>query len=159
RIGEAIRLDRSDVGWSEGVLLIRESKFKKTRHVPVHSSTLDALDSYARRRDDVGPEPQTTAFFISSPGTRLCYTVVSDTFRSLLGRSRVGEGASATPRLHGLRHSFAVRTLMGWYQTGEDVAARLPWLSTYLGHREPRYTYWYLSAVPELLAFAANRLE
>jgi len=159
RVGEAIRLDRPDVDWSEGVLLIRDSKFGKTRQVPVHTSTLDALGAYANRRDNVGPPPQTMAFFVSSRGTRLCYTGVSDTFRTLLKGSGVGDGSAVTPRLHGLRHSFAVRTLMGWYQAGEDVAVRLPWLSTYLGHRDPRSTYWYLSAVPELLAFAANCLE
>lgn len=159
RVGEAIRLDRTDVDWSEAALLIRDSKFGKSRQVPVHTSTLDALDLYASQRDNLGPRPQSTAFFISSRGTRLCYKVVSDTFRTLTRVAGVGDGSTVTPRLHGLRHSFAVRTLLGWYQAGENVAVRLPWLSTYLGHRDPRSTYWYLSAVPELLAFAANLLE
>lgn len=159
RVGEVIRLDRPDVDWSEGVLLIRDSKFGKSRQVPVHASTLEALALYASRRDSVGTRPHSMAFFISSRGTRLCYAVVSDTFRTLVRGAGVGNGSTVTPRIHGLRHSFAVRTLLGWYQAGEDVAVRLPWLSTYLGHRDPRSTYWYLSAVPELLAFAANRLE
>jgi integrase len=80
-------------------------------------------------------------------------------FRRLRGRAGIGAGADRPPRIHDLRHTFAVRTLLGWYQAGEDVEARLPVLSTYLGHRDPRSTYWYLSAAPELLALAARQLE
>jgi integrase/recombinase XerD len=158
RIGEAIRLDRSDVDWSEGILLIRESKFGKSRQVPVHASTLGALEVYAAQRDELRPTSQ-PSFFVSSRGTRLCYQVVCQTFRSLVDAARIGAGSTATPTLHGLRHSFAVRTLIEWYRTGQGVDARLPWLSTYLGHRDPRWTYWYLSATPELLAMAADRLH
>jgi integrase len=159
RVGEAIRLDRSDVDSSEGVLMIHRSKFGKSRQVPVHASTRDALAAHAHQRDNLGPRPQSPSFFVSTRGTRLCYSVVSETYRGLTGGAGVGAGSAVTPRIHDLRHSFAVRTLLGWYRAGEDVGARLPWLSTYLGHRDPRSTYWYLSAVPELLAFAANRLE
>ena len=70
-----------------------------------------------------------------------------------------GPASIAGRRIHDLRHTFAVRTLLGWYQAGEDVEARLPVLSTYLGRRDPRSTYWYLSAAPELLALAASQLE
>jgi integrase/recombinase XerD len=159
RVGEAIRLDHADIDWSDGVLLIRESKFGKTRLVPVHGSTLDALVAYTGHRDALQPRPQSPSFFVSNKGTRLCYAVVSETFRNLASAAGVGTGSTVTPRLHDLRHSFAVRTLLGWYRAGEDVRARLPWLSTYLGHRDPRSTYWYLSAAPELLALAAGRLE
>ena len=158
RIGEAIRLDRADVDWSEGVLLIRESKFGKSRQVPVQASTLGALAVYAAQRDELQPSPQ-PSFFVSSRRTRLCYQVVCQTFRALVDDAKVGAGSTATPTLHGLRHSFAVRTLVEWYRSGENVDARLPWLSTYLGHRDPRWTYWYLSATPELLAAAADRLQ
>lgn len=159
RVGEAIRLDHADIDWSDGVLLIRESKFDKTRLVPVHGTTLDALVAYTGHRDALQPRPQSPSFFVSNKGTRLCYAVVSETFRNLVSAAGVGAGSTVTPRLHDLRHSFAVRTLLGWYRAGEDVRARLPWLSTYLGHNDPRSTYWYLSAAPELLALAAGRLE
>jgi integrase len=87
------------------------------------------------------------------------YTDFGNAFRRLVLSSRVGAGSSVSPRIHDLRHSFAVHTLVRWYRAGEDVGALLPRLSTYMGHFEPRYTYWYLSASPELLRLAADRLE
>ena len=159
RIGEAIKLDRSDVDWAEGVLLIRESKFGKSRLVPLHVSSTQALADYGRLRDELQPLPKEPSFFVSLTGKRLCYAVVSETFRQLLHRAGVGTPGAAAPRLHDLRHTFAVRTLLGWYRDGQDVQARMPWLSTYLGHREPSSTYWYLSAAPQLLALAAARQD
>ena len=157
RIGEAIKLDRSDVDWNHGVLLIRESKFGKTRLVPLHETSMRFLAEYAALRDDVQPHPEDGSFFVSLTRHRLCYAVVSQTFRQLVDTAGVGAAAPAAPRLHDLRHTFAVRTLLGWYRAGEDVQAKIPSLSTYLGHREPSSTYWYLSAAPELLALAAGR--
>lgn len=159
RVGEAIRLDRGDIGWTAGVLTIRESKFGKTRIVPVLDSTLTALKQYARTRDRLCPHTTSASFFVSMTGTRLIYRIVQQKFRRLCDRADIGAGAERPPRIHDLRHTFVVRTLLGWYQAGEDVEARLPTLSTYLGHRDPRSTYWYLSAAPELLALAAGRLE
>ena len=92
-------------------------------------------------------------------GTRLIYQIIEQTFRRLCDSAGIGAGADRPPRIHDLRHTFAVRTLLGWYRAGDDIEARLPILSTYLGHRDPRSTYWYLSAAPELLALAATRLE
>jgi len=140
-------------------LLVRESKFGKSRLVPVHHSTRGALEDYltartARRRRIAQP-----SFFISRTGKRLVYQVVCQTFRRVVTAAGVGTNASRPPRLHDLRHRFAVVTLLGWYRAGEDVAAKLPALSTYLGHREPSSTYWYLSAAPELLALAADRQQ
>jgi integrase/recombinase XerD len=157
RIGEAIKLDRGDVDWAEGVLLIRESKFGKSRLVPLQTSTMQALNSYAQRRDDLQPQPREPSFFTSLAGKRLLYASVSQTFRQLIDNSGIGVDAPSPPRLHDLRHTFAVRTLLGWYRADEDVQAKIPSLSTYLGHREPSSTYWYLSAAPELLALAAAR--
>lgn len=157
RIGEAIKLDRGDIDWSQGVLLIRESKFGKSRLVPLAPSSMTALQTYAGLRDQLQPRAEDPSFFVSLTGKRLLYAVVSQTFRHLVDDSGVGAGAHRPPRLHDLRHSFAVATLLGWYRTGEDVAAKIPSLSTYLGHREPSSTYWYLSAAPELLALAAAR--
>lgn len=157
RIGEAIKLDRSDVDWAQGVLLIRESKFGKTRLVPMQASSMQALRDYAGVRDELQPRPKEPSFFVSRTRRRLSYAVVSQTFRQLINATHVGADAPSPPRLHDLRHTFTVRTLLGWYRTGADVQAKIPWLSTYLGHREPSSTYWYLSAAPELLALAAAR--
>jgi integrase/recombinase XerD len=157
RIGEAIKLDRSDVDWDQGVLLIRESKFGKSRLVPLHDSTRQALAEHARLRDDLQPRVMEPSFFVSLTGKRLCYEVVSQTFRRLVDTAGVGADAPSAPRLHDLRHTFAVRTLLDWYRQDADVQAKIPSLSTYLGHREPATTYWYLSAAPELLALAGAR--
>ena len=159
RVGEALSLDRDDVDWSEGVLLVRRSKFGKSRQVALHESSLEALDAYARRRDQLHPLATTPSLLISVRGTRLIYPVVQQVFRRLCEAAGVGASSTVRPRVHDLRHTFAVRTLVGWYRAGVDVQPRLPWLSTYLGHRDPRSTYWYLSAAPELLAHAARRLE
>jgi integrase len=159
RIGEAIKLDRSDIGWPEGVLLIRESKFGKSRLVPLHPTSMRALESYARLRDRLQPQPAEPAFFTSLRGKRLLYNGVQQTFRQLIRNAGIGAGAASPPRLHDLRHTFAVATLLGWYRAGEDVQSKIPSLSTYLGHREPTSTYWYLSAAPELLALAAARRD
>ena len=159
RVGEALKLDRGDIDWTDGVLLIRESKFGKSRQVALHPSSLEALARYARCRDQLQRRPATPSFFVSIRGTRIIYAVVQEVFRRLCTDAGVGAGSTTRPRVHDLRHTFAVRTLLEWYRSGQDVEARLPWLSTYLGHRDPRSTYWYLSAAPELLALAAGRLE
>jgi integrase/recombinase XerD len=157
RIGEAIKLDRSDIDWSSAVLLIRESKFGKSRLVPLHPSAMEVLAEHADLRDTLQPGPTQPSFFVSLTRRRLSYAVVCQTFRQLVDSAGVGVGAPSKPRLHDLRHTFAVRTMLEWYRSGQDVGARLPALSTYLGHREPASTYWYLSAAPELLALAAAR--
>lgn len=159
RIGEAINLDRDDIDWTEGVLRIRESKFGKSRLVPQQTSTMTALHDYDLLRDEAMPRPQDPSFFLSLTRKRLIYAVVSPTFRHLVNDAGVGTAAPHPPRLHDLRHTFAVRTLLHWYRTEDNVAARIPSLSTYLGHREPASTYWYISAAPELLALAAARRE
>lgn len=159
RVGEALKLDRADIDWSDAVLLIRQSKFNKSRQVPVLACTLAALEHYAKVRDQLCPSPLTRSFFVSARGNRLIYPVVQQVFRRLCDAAGVGAESPMVPRIHGLRHSFAVATLLNWYRAGEDVEALLPTLSTYLGHRDPRSTYWYLSAAPELLALAAGRVE
>ena len=138
---------------------IRESKFGKTRELPLHPSTIDALAAYARFRDQQQSQPQNASFFVSTVGTQLIYANVGFTFRGLVRAAKVGADSPIAPRIHDIRHSYAVRTVVSWYRAGEDVATRLPHLSTYLGHRDPRHTYTYLSASPELLTLAAARLE
>lgn len=159
RIGEALRLDRDDINAADAVLVIRRSKFGKSRQVPLQASTLEALERYQHRRLQLYPHPTTDAVFVSLRGTRVIYECVWPTFRRLCTDAGVGAGSAITPRIHDFRHSFAVRTLLDWYRAGVDVPSRLAWLSTYLGHGEPRYTYSYLSAAPELLAYAARLLD
>jgi integrase len=159
RIGEAIALERGDIDWTEGVLVVRSSKFTKSRELPLQPSTITAMGGYTQTRDQHVPAPASPRFFVSGKGTPICYPDFWATFRELLTRTGIGAGSPARPRIHDLRHSFAVHTLVRWYQAGEDVAALLPRLSTYLGHLTPAYTYWYLSAAPELLTLAADRLE
>lgn len=159
RIGEALRLERSDIDGGEGLVTVRASKFGKSREVPLHPTTLDALVRYAEIRERHVPRPARSTFFLSGKGTAVLYADVGDAFRKLLSLSGVGATSAVRPRIHDLRHTFAVHTLVRWYRAGEDVGALLPRLSTYLGHLEPGYTYWYLSAAPELLALAAGRLE
>jgi integrase len=160
RISEACRLDEGDVDLDEGVLTVRGSKFGKSRIVPVHSTTLGALRIYTGRRDLLCPDPASAAFFLNSRGRRLDAHNVSHTFTEILHTAGITAPPGARrPRIHDLRHSFTVATLLAWYRDGGDVAARLPLLSTYLGHVDPKSTYWYLQATPELLQAAADRLE
>jgi integrase/recombinase XerD len=160
RIGEACRLDRDDVDLDTGVLTVRDSKFGKSRIVPVHLTTLGALRIYDARRDQLCPATVAPAFFVSTRGTRLDAHNTSHTFAELLDAAGISAPAGARrPRQHDLRHTFTVATLLDWYRAGVDVQARLPVLSTYLGHVDPKSSYWYLQATPELLALAADRLE
>ncbi len=160
RGGEAMRLDRDDVDWVESRLSVRDTKFGKSRQIPLHTTTLEALRHYGCLRDRLCPTPATRSLFISTSGARLCHATVQPTFRKLLRHAAVGPTESPPrPRIHDLRHSFAVKTLIHWYRDGEDVQVRMPALSTYLGHVDPGSTYWYLSGAPELLALAAHRLE
>lgn len=160
RVGEAIGLDRGDLDWSAGLLIVREAKFGKSRELVLHPSALAALRPYDRGRRQLWPRPRTPAFFISVTGTRLIYSEVQRTFGVLVHQAGLApRSGRCRPRLHDLRHSFAVNTLLGWYRAGLDVEARMHSLSTYLGHIDPANTYWYLSAAPELLALAGERLE
>lgn len=159
RVGEALRLERSQIDWAEGVLTVHATKFGKSREVPLTPSTVRALAAYARARDQFLPLPATPAFFVSTAGTPVAYPHFGAAFRRIIAASGVGAASPVRPRIHDMRHSFAVHTLAGWYRAGEDVSALLPRLSTYLGHRDPVSTYWYLSAAPELLALAAARLQ
>ncbi len=158
RIGEAIGLDRDDFDAGSGMVTIRHGKFDKARGLPLHPSTVTALDDYLRR-DDRPRERNTSILLISSTGKRLRYTVVQPIFKKLLHHCGIApRSATCRPRIHDLRHSFAVSTIVDDYRTG-DPGSRLAILSTYLGHADPGSTYWYLSAAPELLGLAGERLE
>ena len=159
RIGEVLRLNVADID-TGGVATVWLSKFNKSRHVPLTASTITALTAYARLRRDLLPAAEvTTAVFVSMGGRRLSYQQFLKAFVSLLDTTGLSTGPGRRPRIHDFRHSFAVRTILGWYRDGSDVQALLPRLSTYLGHVAPSSTYWYLSAAPELMAVAAERLD
>jgi integrase len=164
RPGEALALDISDVDLKSGVLAIRQTKFGKSRFVPVEESTRTALEHYAERRDVLCPLRQTEAFLVAECGLRLRGHAARQTFakisravglRAVAASRRIGRG----PRLVDFRHSFVTQRLIEWYRAGLDVERELPKLVTYLGHVDVGYTYWYIEAVPELLQLAAERLE
>lgn len=160
RIGEVLRLDRGDVNLDGGVIHVTNSKFGKSRLVPIHPSTVDALAAYASLRDRLSPQPADPAFFVSVAGTRLAYCSFHVAWLTMVETAGLeARSAKCRPRPHDLRHAFAVRTLLGWYRNGEDVAAAMPRLSTFLGHVDPANTYWYLTASPELLEIVVERLE
>ncbi len=160
RVGEAVRLDHHDVDLDEGLLTIRNTKFGKSRQLPLHPTTVEALAAYARRRDERRPKPKSPSFFTSAIGTRLLRDNVCTVFPRLVRKTGLrSPNRLRPPRLHDLRHSFAVRCVIGWYRDGLDVERRLPLLSTWLGHAAPAHTYWYLSAVPELLELIADRID
>lgn len=160
RVGEAIGLDRDDFDARGGVLLIRHAKFNKTRELPLHDTTIAALCRYVARPDRRRLRARSPALLVSPAGTRLLYCNVHWTFQRLVHQAGlVAHTRSCRPRIHDLRHGFAVGTLIDAYREGADVHHRLTVLSTYLGHSDPARTYWYLSASPELLGRAAERLE
>jgi integrase len=161
RIGEAIRLDLDDIDFTNGLLLVRRSKFSKSRELVLHPTTLRALAHYLRfHRRQTRPAPDTSAVLVSTAGTRLMYCNVQWTFQRLVRQTGMtARSTSCRPRIHDLRHSFAVRSMLDAYAAGEDGQKTLTLLSTYLGHVNPAGTYWYLSASPELMAVVGQRLE
>jgi integrase len=160
RIGEAIALDDADFDLDRGLVVVRNTKFNKHRLVPLHPSATQALTEYRQLRQSTHPRPASPALFLSGAGTRLWHSNITLTFTRLL--DQVGltrRSAACRPRIHDLRHSFAVATLLRWYRDGADIPALMPRLSTYLGHCDPQHTFWYLSAAPELMALAGERLQ
>ena len=159
RIGEAIALDTDDLDPADGgQLLIRNTKFGKDRLVPLHPSTTRALVDYLTLRDQ--RHPQCPALLVSIVGTRLHHSNIGLVFNRLTAQTGITRrSATCRPRIHDVRHSFAVATLTDWYRTGADVPALMPRLATYLGHTDPKNTFWYLSAAPELMALAGQRLD
>lgn len=162
RSGEALALDTRDVDLQSGLLHIRETKFGKSRFVPLHETTRVALAYYAKRRDEAIRQRRTDAFLISERGVRLPHCTARRTFAKVscaigLRARPTGHRIGRGPRLHDLRHTFATRRLIEWYRAGLDVDRELPKLATYLGHVHVAYTYWYIQAVPELLHLATER--
>lgn len=160
RVSEVLALDDHDVDLDDGLLVVHQTKFNKSRRLPLHATTTDALRGYVREREQLLAGAEGAAFFRCRTGARLVDRRVRATFASLVEQIGLQPQCGSSPaRLHGLRHHFAVATLLDWYRCGTDVAASMPLLSAYLGHSNPASTYWYLQATPELLELAANRLE
>lgn len=160
RMSEARHLDRRDIDLSNGLLTIRVSKFHKSRLVPLHPTSLQALTDYAARRDASRDAPRSEFFFCTDRAPALEHAAVEKTFSRL--RRRLGwtaHGRARRPRIHDLRHTFVVRRLLRWYEEGVDVDRKILALATYLGHAKVTDTYWYLSAVPELMAVTSQRFE
>lgn len=160
RIGEAIRLTREDVRLDDACVRVSEGKFAKSREVPLAPSSVEALRRFAALRDELLAAPDQDSFFSSTAGTRLTYARVRQTFAELCRQAGVvATSPRCRPRLHDLRHRFAVSTLLSWQKGGADIGVMLPLLSTVMGHVNPASTYWYLSSTPELMTPVAARLE
>lgn len=160
RLSECLNLDDADVDLAEGVLTIRGSKWRKSRLVPIHTTTRQQLTVYRRERDRLYPKRKTPSFFLLDNGNRPRPAGVERRFLRIARQIGLrGPAGTKGPYLHDLRHRFAVNTLLEWYRSGIDAECHMPELSTYLGHSHVAYTYWYLSAEPELLRLAANRLD
>jgi integrase len=160
RIGEALALEDRDLDPEQGIVTVRDGKFGKSRLLPLHSTSVQALRDYQRTRDRRLRGTPAQGLFVSSTGAPLDYSWVRRVFRKVTEEAGItARSASCRPRIHDLRHSFAVSTLLDAYRRGDDVQALLPRLSTYMGHTNPKNTYRYLSAAPELLALAGERLE
>ena len=160
RIAEALNLIRSNADMDRGVLTVRETKFRKSRLVPLHPTVIAALRSYAELRDRTLPNTNSKSerFFVNDRGLRLPYSTVRTVFRQLCNRLRIS-GSHRRPRLHDLRHTFACRRIEAWSDAGIDLTQAIAALSTYLGHAKVSDTYWYLTATPELMARAAAKFE
>jgi integrase len=160
RRGEAIAVDRGDFDPMLGVITVWHGKFDKARELPLHPTTVAAVDGYLRRPDRPRCVTSELALFVGDDGRRISPNVVNHTFRTLtrLAGLRL-RSAECRPRLHDLRHTFAVRTLLDAYRSGEPTGPWVMALSTYLGHSDPSHTYWYLQAAPELMELASDRLE
>jgi integrase len=164
RVSEAVHLHNAEVDLKAGVLTVHRTKFAKSRHVPLHSSAIEALRQYRRLRDRWVTPTQDSPFFVGSRGRRrgeqLSTRQVDRVFASL--RTQLGwrnRGAHHAPRVHDLRHAFVVRRILAWHAQGIDIDQAMLSLSTYVGHAMVTNTYWYLTAVPELMALAAKKFE
>jgi integrase len=158
RISEALHINRADVDFKRNLLVVRETKYNKSRYVPLHPTTIEALKDYAQFRDRLIPVmPDSTAFFLFDNGQPLNYRQALYAFQSI--RRQLVWQRKRLPRIHDLRHTFACNRLLSWYEHGIEVNNAILMLSVYLGHSKVTDTYWYLTAIPSLMAIAAQRFE
>jgi integrase len=160
RLSEALHLRCGDVDLDQGVLTIRNTKFRKSRHVPVHPTVAAALDRYMVVRASYGATDRDTLLFVSSSGGLLPTRTVHWVFQQLRGElGWTARGAYGQTRIHDLRHTFICRRVQLWQEHGTDIGNAMAALSTYVGHAKVSDTYWYLTGVPELMAIAGDRFE
>ena len=160
RVSELIALNREDVDMKNGWITIRDSKCHKSRLLPLHPTTLRQIKKYCKLRDSQFPIPDTQSFFLSDQGTQVSNSGTRKVFIRISKRIGLrGTTDSKGPRIHDIRHTFAVKTMLNWYRDGVDINQKISLLSTYLGHKKPSDTYWYITSMPELLAQAALRFE
>jgi site-specific recombinase XerD len=157
RIGEALALSREDFQEAERRLYIAQGKFRKARWVPLSASTSQALQQYLDKRLKIKPCSPDSPLFLNQRSRHLTPCTVNQIFRYLLGQCGICHSKLTGPRIHDLRHTFAVERLLAWYRDGQDVNARLPWLATYMGHVDVHSTQVYLQATPELIAQVDRR--
>jgi integrase len=155
RISEALHLACGDIDFNQGLLIIRETKFHKSRYVPLHTTTLQALQEYILLRDQYEPFQFNSSFFLIDDGKPLKLRQAQEGFKYL----RQLLGWSQKPRLYDLRHTFVCRRLLVWYQERKNIDQLMPFLSTYLGHVQVTDTYWYITGIPELMAIVTRRFE
>lgn len=160
RIGEALALDNKDVDLEQGVITIRDTKLNKSRILPLHETTRRILKQYVQKRNKQFAKSKEAAFFIVSDGRRPSHHMAWNRFKNILIEMGIWNPLhNRDPRLHSLRHTFAVRALTEFYRNGQDIDGKIHALSTYLGHKDIKCTYWYLTAVPELMGHVLSRLE
>ncbi len=160
RISEALNLTTADVDLRSGVLLIREAKFHQQRLVPLHPSVTDSLHAYARRRDWFVPRPRCDRFFLRDNGSGANQSGILYALQTLCQQLRwQPRGDYPRHRLHDLRHTFIVRSILRFYEQGVDIDRAILALSTYVGHAKVSDTYWYVTGIPELMAIAAERFH
>jgi integrase len=160
RVSEALKLQFADLDLARGVLTVRQTKFAKSRLVPLHPSTAAALSRYAMVRRNAIPAEPNSHFFVGISGTGLSKSTVHSAFQRL--RKRLGwtaRGSHPFPRIHDLRHSFICRRVQLWHEQGADIDHAMLALATYVGHAKVSDTYWYLTGVPELMAVASRNFE
>ena len=159
RIGEAMALKLEDFHGTERLFYIAEGKFRKSRWVPLSASSHRALDSYIERRLRASPSSQDSPLFLNECSRRLQHSTVNSTLHQLLDQCGIAYSKQAGPRIHSLRHTFAVHRLLAWYRDGHDLNVRLPWLATYMGHVGVHSTQVYLRATGELIEQVHQRFH
>lgn len=160
RLSEALHLRCGDVDLDQGVLTVRDTKFRKSRHVPLHPTVAEALNRYMVLRARHSAPHRDAPLFLSSSGGALPKRTVHGVFQRLRGELRwSARGAYGQTRIHDLRHTFICRRVQLWHESGADIGNAMAALSTYVGHAKVSDTYWYLTGVPELMAVAGTRFE
>ena len=159
RIGEALALNLEHSHSANQLLYIAEGKFRKARWVPLSPSTCRALEQYVRTRLQIRPRSPESPLFLNQRSRRLHHATVNQSFRHLLRQCGIHHSKHTGPRIHDLRHTFAVHRLLAWYRDGDDVNARLAWLATYMGHVDIHSTEVYLQPTAELIEQVNRRFH